>query len=152
MPFEIREVTDIAAAIEANEALGREHYDEIALNKRVMIYAPDIGKYKAMEAHGSLLTLGVFDEDNQLVGYSVNIIYTHLHYKDMLVAHNDMIFISQDNRLGTLGLKLIKATTAACRERGAHLMLWHAKQNSKLADLFPKLGCGVQDIIFSEVL
>ena len=151
MPYEIREVTNIADAIIANEALGREHYDEIALNKSVMVYAPDIEKYKALEAHGSLLTLGVF-EGEKLVGYSVNILYQHIHYKEMLVAHNDMIFIHQDNRLGTLGLKLIKATTSACRERGAHMMMWHAKQNSKLAHLFPKLGCTVQDIIFSEVL
>jgi len=151
MPYEIREVANIADAIEANEALGRAHYEEIALNKRVMVYAPDLAKYKALETNGSLLTLGVFDGD-KLIGYSVNIFYNHLHYKDMLVAHNDMIFVAQDNRLGTLGLKLIRATTEACRARGAHLMLWHAKQNTKLAELFPKLGCGVQDMIFSEVL
>ncbi|MET3122619.1 putative GNAT superfamily acetyltransferase [Oxalobacteraceae bacterium GrIS 2.11] len=151
MPYEIRAFTNIAAAIEANEALGREHYEEIALNKRVMVYAPDIEKYKSMEEHGALLSLGAFD-GKKIVGYSVNFIYNHPHYKDMLVAHNDMIFVAKDNRLGTLGLKLIKATTAACRERGAHMMMWHAKPNTRLAELFPKLGCGVQDLIFSEVL
>lgn len=151
MPFEIREVTNIAEAIQANEALGREHYEEIALNKRVMVYAPDITKYKALEAAGALLNLGMFDGD-QLVGYSVNILHQHLHYKDLLVANNDMLFVSKDNRLGTAGLKLIRATTKACRERGAQLMLWHAKQNTPLAALLPKIGCGVQDILFSEVL
>lgn len=151
MPYEIREITDIADAIAANEALGRQHYEEIALNKCVMVYAPDIEKYKALEAHGALLTLGVF-EGEELIGYSVNILHPHLHYKELNVAQNDMLFVAKDNRLGTLGLKLIRATTKAAKERGAQFMVWHAKESSQLAKLLPKLGCKVQDILFSEVL
>lgn len=151
MALEIREVTGIAAAIAANEALGREHYAEIALNQAVMVYAPDIERFKHLEAMGVMLNLGVFDGD-QLVGYSVNLISPHLHYKDLMCAHNDMIYIAQAHRHGSLGVKLIKATQAACKARGVQFMLWHAKENTPLAALLPKLGCKVQDVIFSEVL
>lgn len=149
--FEIREIIGFADVIQANEALGREHYEEIALNKAVMAYAPDVDRYARLEQLGVLLTLGVFKGD-VLVGYSVNIITPHLHYRDLLTCHNDMIYIAPAHRRGTLGVKLIKATRDAVKAKGVQLMLWHAKENTPLAKLLPRLGCGVQDILFSEVL
>ena len=151
MSFEIREVTGIAAAIQANEALGREHYEEIALNKALMVYAPDIERYARLEELGVLLTLGVFKGD-EMVGYSVNVITPHLHYRDLMTCHNDMIFIAPAHRRGSLGVRLIKATREAVKARGVQMMLWHAKENTPLAKLLPALGCRVQDILFSEVL
>ena len=151
MGFEIREVTGIANLIAQNEAIGRDHYDEIALNKRVMVYAPDAERFQRLEDSGHLLTLCVFD-DGKVVGYSVNLISTHLHYRELVVCHNDMLYIVPEHRRGRLGLKLIRATQAAAKDRGAQLLTWHAKEHTTLADLLPKLGCGVQDILFSEVL
>jgi len=149
--FTIREVTGIADAIQANEALGREHYEEIALNKQLMRYAPDIDRFKRLEELGVLCNLGVFNDD-ELIGYSVNIITPHLHYKDLLCAHNDMIFIAQAHRHGSLGVKLIKATREALKARGVRMILWHAKENTPLAQLLPRMGCKVQDILFSEAI
>jgi GNAT superfamily N-acetyltransferase len=149
--FEIREFTGIADAIKANEALGLTHYDEIALNKDLMVYAPDIERYARLEALGVLVNLAVYDGD-RVIGYSINIVTPHLHYKDLLCAHNDMIFLAPEHRQGSLGVKLIKATKAACAARGVQLMLWHAKENTPLAKLLPRMGCKVQDILFSEVL
>lgn len=151
MALEIREITNAVQLIEANEALGREHYEEIALNKTLMQYAPDTARYQVLEDQGMLLCVGVFD-NGTLVGYSANIIVHHLHYKDLLMASNDMIFIAKSHRHGRAGLQLIKATRELCRARGAQLMMWHAKENTALAQLLPRLGCRVQDIIFSEDL
>jgi hypothetical protein len=151
MSLEIRELPHFTDWIRANFELGREHYDEIALNKRLMVYAPDFDSFDRMEAQGALACVGIFDGD-VIVGYSVNIVVNHLHYRDLLVAHNDMIFIAQSHRKGRAGLTLIKATKELCAGRGARMMLWHAKEGSALAKLLPRLGCGVQDILFSEGL
>jgi predicted GNAT superfamily acetyltransferase len=103
-----------------------------------------------MEASGALFILAAFNQDGVLVGYSVNFVMRHLHYADLCVASNDLLFVSKEHRHGRLGLQLIRATEARAKEEGARLMLWHAKPNTPLADIMPRLGYGVQDIIFSR--
>ena len=46
-------------------------------------------------------------------------------------------------------MRLIKETERMAKERGVQLMLWHAKPNTALEKMMPRLGYGVQDIIFS---
>ena len=99
----------------------------------------------------SLACVDAFDNE-VMVGYSVNIIVPHLHYMHLSTATNDMIFIAKSHRQGRTGLMLIKATRELCKARGAQIMMWHAKQDTALAKLLPRLGCRVQDIIFSEDL
>ena len=125
-----------------------EHWEEIALNKQVMVLKPDEGKYRAAEANGMLLILAAFEGD-KVVGYSVNIVTNHLHYADLMTCNNDLLFVTESKRSGRLGLQLIRATEKAAKERGARLMLWHAKQGTPLEKMMPRLGYGVQDIIFS---
>lgn len=151
MALEIRELQGFTAWIRANFELGREHYDEIALNKGLMVYAPDFDRFDRLEEQGLLACVGIFDGDT-IVGYSVNIVTNHLHYRDLVTAGNDMIFIAKPYRKGRAGLTLLKATKDLCRARGAQMMMWHAKEGSALAKLLPRLGCRVQDILFSEDL
>ena len=82
----------------------------------------------------------------------MNILTPHLHYQNLLCCHNDMLYLHPTHRQGWTGLKLIRATQAAARERGAQFMLWHAKEGTDLHALLPRLGCRVQDVVFSEVL
>lgn len=145
---EIRTSTVSEMLANAGE-LFEEHWDEIALNKQVMVLKPDEPRYRAMEQAGSLLILAAW-EGEALVGYSVNFIINHLHYADLRLCSNDLLFITRSKRAGRLGLRLIRETEKCAAKRGAQLMLWHAKQNTPLAVMMPKMGYGVQDIIFSK--
>lgn len=149
--IEIREVSGIGKLILENESIGRAHYQEIALNKVVMRYAPDADRFQRLEDMGNMLSLVAFDGE-RVVGYSINLLSTHLHYKELIVMHNDMLYLDPEYRKGRLGLRLIKATQQAAKLRGVRMLTWHAKPDTALALLLPKLGCGVQDILFSEVL
>jgi hypothetical protein len=60
-----------------------------------------------------------------------------------------LLFVTEGKRSGRLGLQLIRKTEEAAKERGARLMLWHAKTGTPLEKMMPRLGYGVQDIIFS---
>jgi predicted GNAT superfamily acetyltransferase len=145
---EIRESTVDEMLAHAGE-LFAEHWDEIALNKQVMVLKPDEARYRGMEASGGLLILAAF-VDGELVGYSVNFVIHHLHYADLCVCSNDLLFIAQSHREGGLGIRLMRRTEEAARARGARLVLWHAKPNTALAAILPRMGYGVQDIIFSK--
>ena len=131
------------------EQLFAEHWDEIALNKRVMVLKPDEDRYRTMEANGMLLAIAAV-VDGVVVGYSVNFTMNHLHYADLCVCSNDLLYIAKDHRQGGVGLRLMRATEDAARKRGAQMMLWHAKPNTALAEILPRQGYGVQDIIFSR--
>lgn len=130
--------------------LFEQHWDEIARNKQVMVLNPDRARYEQMEAAGMLLALAVVTPDGEVVGYSVNLVGPHLHYADLTVCNNDVLFLREDLRNSPIGLKLVRETTRAAAARGARLMLWHAKENTSLAKILPRMGYGVQDIIFSK--
>lgn len=128
-----------------------EHWDEIALNKRVMKLKVDEDRYKALEATGSMLILGAYDGE-ALIGYSVNFMINHLHYADLKICSNDVLFIKKEYRQGRLGLMMIAETERQAKEMGAELILWHAKKDTALEAIMPKIGYGIQDIIFSKEL
>ena len=131
--------------------LFEEHYTEIALNKKVMVLKPDEETYRKSEEMGNIFILSA-RQDDVLIGYSVNFITNHLHYADLKLAQNDLLFISKEHRGGRIGLKLIRDTETHATSLGCKLMLWHAKENTTLAAILPRLKYGVQDIIFSKEL
>lgn len=132
------------------QGLFEAHWQEIALNKQVMVLKPDLERYAQAEEAGALMCLAVVDPDGEVVGYSVNFIGPHLHYADLVVCNNDLLFLREDLRASRIGLRLIQQTEQIAAERGAQLMLWHAKEGTALAKLMPRMGYGVQDIIFSK--
>lgn len=130
----------------------RAHWDEVAKNKHLMVLAPDVDRYAALEAAGVLLSIGAFDDAGEMVGYSVSFVSTNLHYKNMTYAHNDVVFIAKEHRAGRLGIQILRETERRAKERGAQMMLWHAKQGTSLATILPRMGYGVQDIMLSKEL
>lgn len=148
--FEIRPTTYAEVNAKAKHLLA-EHWDEVALNKGVMVLAPDEQRYLALEATGMFFALAAWDND-QLVGYSGNLISRHLHYSGLRYANNDVLFVAKAHRNSPLGLRLIRETEHEAARRGARLVMWHSKENTPLANILPKLGYGVQDIIHSREL
>lgn len=148
--YEIRQATvDEVMGSAQIDALFDEHWQELALNKQVMVLKPAMDRYYAMEAQGMLLCLAAFVE-GELVGYSVNFVMNHLHYADLWVCSNDLLFVTKAHRQGRLGLQLMRKTEEFAKERGAKIMLWHAKENTALNAMLPRMGYRVQDVIYSR--
>ena len=126
-----------------------EHYEEIARNKQVMVLKPDEETYRKSEEMGTIFILSARQND-VLIGYSVNFVSNHLHYADLKLAQNDLLFISKEHRGGRVGLRLIKDTENHARSLGCKLMLWHCKPNTPLNEILPRLKYGVQDVIYSK--
>ena len=129
--------------------LFEEHYEEIARNKQVMKLKPNWPMYEAVDRNGWLF-IYLAMQDNVCIGYSMNIIMHHFHYADLRVTQNDVLFVKKEFRGGRLGLKLIKVTEDHAKSEGCKLMLWHAKENTALDKLLPKLKYGVQEIMYSK--
>lgn len=128
-----------------------EHWDEVAKNKHLMVLKPDHQAYLNLQANNSLLVLIAYDGD-RIVGYSVNIKSQHIHYADLCCMYNDIIFITKDYRATPLGLRIIKRTEEESKKVGAKLMYWHAKQDSALDKILPRMKCKVQEIVYTKEL
>ena len=109
--------------------LFEEHYTEIARNKEVMKLKPDEMTYRKMEDAHQIFILSA-RQDDVLIGYSVNFVTNHLHYADLRIAQNDLLFISKEHRGGRIGLRLIRETENNSTSLGCKIMLWHCKENT----------------------
>lgn len=151
--MEIREVKATEKIDECWDLL-LAHRDELATHKDIMALKPDRAKYKAAEDSGCLVTLALYEGDT-IVGYSVNMLTHAMHYQDLRMAMNDIIFVREDLRRGRWGIKLIAETERVVKERLGNvpvLMTFHGKVNTAFTAIMPRLGYGIQDIIFSKVL
>lgn len=146
-------ITPISAVEYLGQAwpLLEEHRLELATNPEKMQLDPDIQTYALLEELNKLMSLGVFDDDGHLVGYSINIVNRNLHY-DLRMCQNDILYLRKDLRLGPLGLKLIRATEAHAKELGCDMMIWHAKPHTSLDQILPRVGYRTQDIMYSKEL
>lgn len=125
------------------------HREELTTHKDLMVLKPDVARYKSFEQAGTLFSLALYDGD-KIVGYSVTIVSPNIHYSDLLVAHNDIIYVHPGYRGGRWGLRLIHETEYAARKRGAKMMMFHGKKDTTFERLMPRLGYGIQDILFSK--
>lgn len=127
------------------------HREELTTDKDLMVLNPHREGYLALEQAGALIVLGAYAGD-ELIGYSANIIGPNLHYGNLLMCQNDVLFIHPEHRGTSIGIRLIRETEERARLVGCNLMLWHAKPHTALDAILPRLGCKVQDVIWSKVL
>lgn len=131
-----------------------EHREALTTNKALMKLAPDVDRYRAIEEAGQGVSVVARDGD-RVVGYSVNFVAPHLHYCEVVVGVNDVLWTSPDYR-ARIGAQLMDETKAACRRRGARLLCWHAKPDTTLDRLMRiavrRQRARVQDTIYTEEL
>ena len=132
-------------------SLFEEHYEEIALNKKVMVLKPNWDVYYKAEELGTMFMFLAMKGD-ECLGYSLNFVINHLHYADLDYCQNDILFVQKEHRNSRLGLKLMKATENHAKSLGCKLMLWHCKEKTPLNEILPRLNYGVQDIVYSKEL
>jgi GNAT superfamily N-acetyltransferase len=145
------EVGSVKTLLDGPPELFNKHWEEVTKEHPLMILKPDRGSYLALEGIGMLITLLAY-VDEEVVGYSCNMITPHLHYADLVCGHNDAIFISPLYRNSSLGIRMIRQTEAELKRRGVEMMFWHAKQDSALSKILPRLQCKILEITYSKEL
>ena len=125
---EINEMRELA------EVMFENHYQEVALDKKVMKLDINWKRYYALEEQDAVCCLAAW-LGNEMVGYSVNVIYQHMHYQDVKVIHNDVLFVAREHRGGGLGVKLIEATEIAGRYLECDVLLFHSKPGPDLEQI-----------------
>ena len=125
------------------------NYDELTLNKQAIKLNPDWAKYAQLEQDNKLVIFTVRHHD-VLVGYSFFIVDTHLHYKDLVVANNDVLFIHREYRQGMLGIKFLKFCDANLHY--VDKIVWHVKDSNDFKPILHRMGYNNEDTLVGKIV
>lgn len=128
-----------------------DHYEELTLNKNKVKLNPNWNRYFELEAQGKLHLFTLRDQ-TKLVGYSVFFLDKHIHYDDLMVATNDIIYLKKDERLGIAGIKLLKFSEQQMKLLGADKITWHIKMSQDFRPILHRMGYVDEDVIVGKVL
>jgi hypothetical protein len=79
-------------------------------------------------------------DEGQLIGYVATIVAPHLHYKDHLMANNDVLFMHPDHRHGRTFTTMLKFTEDYLRDLGVVNFYVHMKVSHDFSSLLERLG------------
>lgn len=144
-------IEKFADVIEEIKPLLEMHWQEIANNRDVIPLAPDYTRYEAFERAG-FMTILAARSAGVLVGYSIFFVMPHPHYSTTLFAMNDILFVHPAYRGGSAGLRLIRASEVAMKERGATKISWHIKPTHDFSPMLKRAGYVQDEIIMSKIL
>jgi len=128
-----------------------KHWLEIAVNKDKIKLNPDWGFYETLYEAGYL---GIYTvrHNQKLVGYFVVIVKTHPHYKDHLVAINDIIYIDPDYRKGLVGFKLIKFVESDVKNFGVSVLSINTKVHKPFDAVLERLDFDLVERVYNKYI
>lgn len=134
------------------EPLLVKHYEELTVGKHVVKLNVDWGKYERLEKSGLLATL-VARDDGRMVGYAVFFIASHIHYKDLITASNDVLFLEKEYRTSSrCGLGLIRESEKHLTSLGVQKIMWHVKTSLDWSAILIHLGYGKEEVVLGKLL
>jgi len=145
------------------------HYIEIATDKAIKPYDPDLERYLAMEEQGMLRIFTARDRPDQeedypmnpltadqrngrLIGYFVTFVMPGLHYQQTSMAINDIMYVEPAHRGGTVGYRLIKQAALDLKNLGADILIIHMKTDYPFRSLLQKLDFHLTEENWERVL
>ena len=146
--FSVERVSDV---LEEIKPLLEAHWREIALYQDRFPLNPDYGKYEALDKAGMVHIVTARDAGT-LIGYYISFVMPHLHYRDCIVAMNDILFLKPEYRRGRVGMKLIEFVEEDLRRIGVDRMIIHVKTQHDFSPLLVRLGFSETERNFEKLL
>lgn len=119
-------------------------WEEIGVFDRERIpLKPNWEWYQIIQDKKSLHIITVRDSQ-KLIGYYVSIITPHIHYKNTLVAENDIVYLDKKYRKGLTGYKLIKFAVEQLKSK-VQVVILSMKAKQSFMPLADRLGFKLTD-------
>lgn len=127
------------------------HYDELTLHKEVVKLDPRWDQYFLLEQL-ECFTVFTARDDGRLIGYNAFFLNRHMHYGDLLVAQNDVLFVHPDARRGAMALRFLDYSEQALRALGAHKLGYHIKFNRDWRPILYRRGYTDEEVMCAKLL
>lgn len=132
----------------------RRHWEALALERDVIPLDVDWDRYLALAATGQLcVTTARFD--GLLVGYILNLVSGHLHYRSTLHAHMDAYWLDPAYRGGLEVIRWFRLNEEHLRSLGVRKVTGSEKLhylNGRVGLIFQRLGFRPVERTWSKVL
>lgn len=115
------------------------HWEEIARHTDTIKLNVDYATYAKLEDAGVLHTVTARD-DGKLIGYIISFVAPNLHYKDHVMANNDVLFVHPDYRRGGTFIKMLKLAESLLRKRGVTNFYIHMKITHDFSVILDRMG------------
>ena len=140
----------IARVVTQLQALAMREYDEVG-QKDLDRLCVDWGRYRELDEAGKLATF-IAKKGEQIVGYAVFIVQTHIHYSDALVAANSAVYIVPEARAGRVVLNLLRFAEAGLQAQGVRKVYYHVKREKDFGRLLERIGYRDSERMFAKVI
>lgn len=135
--------------LEEARPLLQNHWSEISYYKDIELN-PDYELYIKMQEFKSIRCYIARCEDNKMIGYAVFFIKNHPHYKQSLMAIQDIIFFDPQYR--GRGMLFIMWCDEQLKNIGVQVVSHHVKFSYDWSKSLERIGYEKQDIILTKRL
>jgi GNAT superfamily N-acetyltransferase len=117
---------DMALFLEQAKDILYMHWDELELNKDKVFLKPDVDRYVSLQQAKCLYNIVVY-KDKLIIGYSIILLFSHIHHQDHKYANVDVVYVHPEYRHSTIGARLLVITEQLAKDNGASVIMHHAK-------------------------
>jgi len=127
------------------------HRLEVAKFPDLMKLEIDADMYRLLEGKDRLYIASA-RENGELIGYFSIFVNNHHHYKRLLVATEDVIYVRPDHRDPFTGILLLRFGEQAMRTRGCHVIIGRTKVEHDHGRIYQRLGYHPMDTVWIKRL
>jgi hypothetical protein len=127
-----------------------KHYEELSVTKSFKLN-PDYNVYWEADKRKTLRVI-LCKDDNKIIGYIVYFIGLNLHYKDCLLATEDIYYLEPKYRKGLIGPKMFIFAEKYLKSIGVDMIKYSTKTHLDNSKLFEFLGCEFIEKVFIKKL
>lgn len=128
-----------------------KNWQETALDHAQILLDPDYELYAKADCE-KRLSIVTARMDGVLVGYFINFVVAHPHYKSTLFGMMDVYFLEQQYRNAATGLRLFLETEKALRSLGVKEVIANSKLKKDTSMLFERLGWRKTAVTWTKLL
>jgi len=145
------QIESLVECLEDMKPLLEKHWKEVAWYQDEIKLNPSYDKYLQLEELGMLHIVTVRDGE-ELVGYNINFINSHLHYSDHVYAVNDIIFLKPEYRNVGVAIGLLEVTEQELKKLGVSVVTIHMKTDHPFKSLMEHAEFTQQEHIYSKLI
>lgn len=134
------------------EPLFQAHWREIARHRERVALDPDWARYRRLEDAGTLLAVTA-RHGWRLVGYETFLVSPHLHYRQIIVAGQDMVYLAPEHRAGGFAYcALLRFCDAELVKRGVNIVIRRDKAAHALDAVYRRVDHSLVERVHEKVL
>lgn len=130
--------------------LFENHHKEISHHKDIPLN-PDVIHYDRLEKAGILRVFTARD-GLKLAGYSVFVVQSHPHFKEVKQAKQEILFLSPEYRGKHNGIKFIRWCDDELKKEFVNVVYQHVNKDHDFSPILKKIGYELIDLIYGRRL